>query len=273
MIAQKRSAQASIAPKASHASLRSKRLEALEKVANLQCFISLANAIPFALPDLGKEQTYRVIASIQAGRLNPDDSASVERFRQERIGRLAEIARQFTGTAWQAYINSECFDWRLYDALRLIRQTLDELAQVLRAQRRLPEAGAVNVATLHRPPMPNEEIWLDGQGRLEIREPPWPSVEFYRLFSDTLAGIDATRIRRCMQCPNLFWAKRQDQWTCSRACAGRRRFMKFYQTNPTRHRARQLKAQGYSRAAIAERLGVDIAKIRQWTKSRREKQR
>jgi len=228
------------------------------------------------LPDLAREQADHIIARFQAGRPDLDDSSELERCKQELIGRLAEITGRFAGTALQAHMSmsAEDFNWQLYDALRLVRQTFDELVEALSVQQP-PGVSPITVSTLYRPAMPNEEIRLDGQGRVEIHEPSWMNVEFYRRFRDALDGIDATRIRRCKQCGKLFWAKRQDQSTCSRTCAGRRRFSKFYEnrTNRARHRARQLKTQGYSDAAIAKRLEVDIPTIREWTKSRKEKRR
>jgi hypothetical protein len=43
-----------------------------------------------------------------------------------------------------------------------------------------------------------------------------------------LEGTNATRIRECPGCNKLFWARRRDQSGCTRTCANRLRFRRFY---------------------------------------------
>jgi hypothetical protein len=47
----------------------------------------------------------------------------------------------------------------------------------------------------------------------EILHPP-----IYQQFLSALEGIDASRIRRCPECHNLFWAARFQHTTCSTKC-------------------------------------------------------
>jgi len=54
---------------------------------------------------------------------------------------------------------------------------------------------------------------LDGEGKLKVER--WPLL-------DALVGVEADRIRRCSECPRIFWAGRIDKYACSDKCVNRR---------------------------------------------------
>ncbi len=54
---------------------------------------------------------------------------------------------------------------------------------------------------------------VDGEGKLQVKR--WPLL-------DALAGVEADRIRRCSECPRIFWAGRIDKYACSDKCVNRR---------------------------------------------------
>jgi hypothetical protein len=64
----------------------------------------------------------------------------------------------------------------------------------------------------------------DGTGLiLDSPERAW-FEELYQL----LDGADLSRVRECTSCKRLFWARRRDQVGCSKRCANRARFSRFY---------------------------------------------
>jgi len=64
----------------------------------------------------------------------------------------------------------------------------------------------------------------DGTGLiLDSPERAW----FERLYQ-LLDGADLSRVRDCTSCKRLFWARRRDQVACSKLCANRARFSRFY---------------------------------------------
>jgi hypothetical protein len=64
----------------------------------------------------------------------------------------------------------------------------------------------------------------DGTGLiLDSPERAW----FEKLYQ-LLNGADLSRVRECTSCRSLFWARRRDQVACSKRCANRSRFARFY---------------------------------------------
>lgn len=56
-------------------------------------------------------------------------------------------------------------------------------------------------------------LGVDGEGKLQVKR--WPLL-------DALVGVEADRIRRCSECPRIFWAGRIDKYACSDKCVNRR---------------------------------------------------
>ena len=44
----------------------------------------------------------------------------------------------------------------------------------------------------------------------------------------TSRGLDGSRIRKCPDCGALFWVQRKDRVGCSKPCANRLRFSRYY---------------------------------------------
>ena len=64
----------------------------------------------------------------------------------------------------------------------------------------------------------------DGTGLiLDSPERAW----FEKLYQ-LLDGADLSRVRECTSCKRLFWARRRDQIACTKRCANRARFSRFY---------------------------------------------
>jgi hypothetical protein len=70
----------------------------------------------------------------------------------------------------------------------------------------------------------------DGTGLiLDSPERAW----FEKLYQ-LLNGADLSRVRECTSCKRLFWARRRDQVACSKRCANRARFSRFYKKTRNR---------------------------------------
>ena len=73
----------------------------------------------------------------------------------------------------------------------------------------------------------------DGTGLiLDSPERAW----FEKLYQ-LLDGADLSRVRECTSCKRLFWARRRDQVACSKLCANRARFSRFYDKTRRKRRS------------------------------------
>jgi hypothetical protein len=55
-----------------------------------------------------------------------------------------------------------------------------------------------------------------------------PERAWFEKLYELLDGADLSRVRECTSCKRLFWARRRDQVACSKLCANRARFSRFY---------------------------------------------
>jgi hypothetical protein len=78
----------------------------------------------------------------------------------------------------------------------------------------------------------------DEEGKLQVTR--WPLL-------DALVGVEANRIRRCSECPRIFWAGRIDKYACSDKCVNRRN-VRLWRERYAEH----YKLQRVRRADVAE---------------------
>jgi hypothetical protein len=68
------------------------------------------------------------------------------------------------------------------------------------------------------------------KGFPELQQHRWVATTLSEQFRKFLEECDwMTRIRRCQNCPRIFWATRANQRICDRACANRAGFRKWYE--------------------------------------------
>jgi hypothetical protein len=115
---------------------------------------------------------------------------------------------------------------------------------------------AIAGAKTNKPTSPSKEIEipsnaipmtialaLDGEGKLKVER--WPLL-------DALVGVEADRIRRCSECPRIFWAGRIDKHACSEKCVNRRNVRLWRE-----HYSERYKIQRVGKANAAESKGVN----------------
>jgi len=76
-------------------------------------------------------------------------------------------------------------------------------------------------------PVSFRRLEFEPNGTMRIHDSPLRArlEQLYR----NLEGLDATRIRECPDCGALFWAQRNDRVGCSKPCANRLRFSRYYE--------------------------------------------
>jgi hypothetical protein len=84
---------------------------------------------------------------------------------------------------------------------------------------------------------------LDGEGKLKVER--WPLL-------NALVGVEANRIRRCSECPRIFWAGRIDKHACNDKCVNRRNVRLWRE-----HYAERYKLQRVRKANAAESTGIN----------------
>ena len=88
-------------------------------------------------------------------------------------------------------------------------------------------AGPIEPEPLELPdPASFRRLEFEPNGTMRIKDSPL-RARFEQLDRD-LEGLDATRIRKCLDCGALFWAQRKDRIGCSKPCANRLRFSRYY---------------------------------------------
>jgi hypothetical protein len=89
-------------------------------------------------------------------------------------------------------------------------------------------AGPLEPEPLELPdPISFRRLEFEPNGTMRIHDSPL-RARFEQLYRD-LAGLDGTRIRECSDCRALFWAQRKDRVGCSKGCASRLRFSRYYE--------------------------------------------
>jgi hypothetical protein len=73
---------------------------------------------------------------------------------------------------------------------------------------------------------------LDGEGKLKVER--WPLL-------DALVGVEAGRIRRCSECPRIFWAGRVDKYACRDKCVNRRNVRLWREHYPESYKLQRVK--------------------------------
>lgn len=63
-----------------------------------------------------------------------------------------------------------------------------------------------------------------------------PERAWFEKLYQLLDGADLSRVRECTSCKRLFWARRRDQVACSKRCANRARFSRFYKKTRTKRK-------------------------------------
>jgi hypothetical protein len=88
-------------------------------------------------------------------------------------------------------------------------------------------AGLLEPEPLELPdPVSFRRLEFEPNGMIRIHDSPLGAI-FEQLYRD-LEGLDGTRIRKCRHCGALFWAQRKDRVGCSKPCANRLRFSRYY---------------------------------------------
>ena len=75
----------------------------------------------------------------------------------------------------------------------------------------------------------------DKEGRITIKPTP---------LADALAGVEATRIRECPVCGNIYWAGRKDKPCCSASCNTRRRVRQWRKRYPEKYKQQRVQKEG-----------------------------
>jgi hypothetical protein len=101
------------------------------------------------------------------------------------------------------------------------------LRELFKAIARSGAAGPLEPEPLELPdPISLRRLEFEPNGTLRIHDSPL-RARFEQLYRD-LGGLDGTRIRECPDCGAIFWAQRQDRVGCSKPCASRLRFSRYY---------------------------------------------
>jgi hypothetical protein len=81
---------------------------------------------------------------------------------------------------------------------------------------------------------------VDGEGKLKVTR--WPLL-------DALVGVEADRIRRCSECPCIFWAGRIDKFACCDKCVNRRNVRKWREHYLERYKLQRVRKMNAAEAA------------------------
>ena len=88
-------------------------------------------------------------------------------------------------------------------------------------------AGPLEPEPLELPdPVSFRRLEFEPNGTMRIHDSPL-RAGLEQLYRD-LVGFYGTRIRECADCGELFWAQRKDRVGCSKPCANRLRFSRYY---------------------------------------------
>jgi hypothetical protein len=112
-------------------------------------------------------------------------------------------------------------------------------------------AGPLEPEPLELPdPISFRRLEFEPNGTMRIHDSPL-RARFEQLYRD-LAGLDGARIRECSDCGALFWAQRKDRVGCSKGCANRLRFSRYYdahkKTGTRSHRRQDVPISSKTRA-------------------------
>jgi hypothetical protein len=101
------------------------------------------------------------------------------------------------------------------------------LRELFTAIARVSARGPLEPEPLELPdPVSFRRLEFEPNGTMRIHDSPL-RAGFEQLYRD-LVGLDGTRIRECADCGELFWAQRKDRVGCSKPCANRLRFSRYY---------------------------------------------
>jgi hypothetical protein len=143
---------------------------------------------------------------------------------------IVELAQQLPGDPMGAFVNA-CGDpeqlrkmlaEKLHNAYRdaqRVRRMLAEIARSAKSRDGRP-------IPVELPSVSLDELQIDPKGIIEVM--PTPLGGKYRKLLDALRGKDATRIRECPTCGQIYWAGRKDKIYCSDPC----RLKKWIEHNP-----------------------------------------
>jgi hypothetical protein len=188
-----------------------RRVEELIAVANRATPKSAADA---SLQELIEDPAYH--ASTRESRRGPLRS----------VGRKANRAREWGADERKAL-------WALEGKVRAKHAKGHEAAfthflrALFTAIARAGVAGPLEPEPLELPDPPSfRRLEFEPNGTMRIHDSPL-RAKFEQLYRD-LGGLDLTRIRECLDCGALFWAQRKDRVGCSKPCANRLRFSRYY---------------------------------------------
>jgi hypothetical protein len=123
------------------------------------------------------------------------------------------------------------------------------LRELFTAIARAGAAGPLEPEPLELPdPASFRRLEFEPNGTMRIHDSPL-RARFEQLYRD-LEGLDGTRIRECADCGELFWAQRKDRVGCSKPCANRLRFSRYYGI----HKKSGIRSHRMQDAAITARL-------------------
>jgi hypothetical protein len=125
------------------------------------------------------------------------------------------------------------------------------LRELFTAIARAGAAGPLDPEPLELPePVSFRRLEFEPNGTMRIHDSPL-RARFEQLHRD-LAGLDGTRIRECPDCGALFWAQRKDRVGCSKPCANRLRFSRYYEI----HKKSGIRSHRKQDAAITAKFGT-----------------
>lgn len=156
-----------------------------------------------------------------------------EQFDEQGFGEKArELGTSFKGTSLEPlFPPNGNFDGQVYEFLRFLREVFDWLVERktddgdAKPGRVGPGPGSFTL-----PQFEIEQIVIAPNGTLRFERWVDNVGQLHRLLRASLNGLEAWPIRRCEvpACRKFFFARRKDQFACSRTCANRRRVMKHY---------------------------------------------
>jgi hypothetical protein len=214
--------------------------------AGLLRHIGLANLIPptSELPDYNKlnEEVLDSLTS-QGALLGPD--AWQARFLEAEVKFLHECLPPEKFPQLYEYLGPlhTSREREIHDLVRNLFGTRALLDAIAGAQTNKGASPSKEIEIPYEAKPMSVALALDGQGKLKVER--WPLL-------DALVGVEADRIRRCSECPRIFWAGRIDKHACSDKCVNRRNVRLWRE-----HYAENYKIQRVGKANAAESRRVN----------------
>jgi len=191
----------------------------LEQERRVEKLIALANR---AAPKSGAEAFLQELI---------EDPAYHASTRATRRGPIRSVGRKPTPA--DEWGDKEKALWALEGKVRAKHASGHEAAfahfgqALLTAIERSGATGPLEPEPLELPdPASFRRLEFETNGTMRIHDSPL-RAQFEQVYRD-LGGLDGTRIKECLDCGALFWAQRKDRVGCSKPCANRLRFSRYY---------------------------------------------